>query len=162
MEYTKNLNPAYFEEFPTKANCGSFAFNIEEWYDPIGDEYFSAEDRDEWIREMYNNDYSLDELADMYVEELTEQVLKDFNLEIRLITHFSEVQSNEEVIALRAWCYYSEDDWSDWDFHFKVLRDGIWQEKCGCESVRFCLKDEWSYGTRTYNSETIYFAHRVI
>lgn len=162
MEYTKNLNPAYFEEFPTEANCGSFAFNIEEWYNPEKHFIASVGNIDKWIQEMYESGYSLDELANIYVEDLVGQVLEDFHLEIRLITRFSEVQSNEEVIALRAWCYYSEDDWSDWDFHFKVLRDGIWQEKCGCESVRFCLRDEWSYGTRTYNSETVYFAHRVI
>lgn len=164
MEYTKNTDPNYFDEYQGYSNCGSFAFNVEEWYDPEIDFEESVGYIDDWIVEMHNNGYSNDEIADIYTEAITERILNDFFGEIREVYYPSDVNSNEELIALRGWCHYDEDDcsnYADYDFHFKVFRNGIWQEKCGRQPVKFCTEDEWSYGTRTYNSITIYFAHEV-
>lgn len=162
MEYTKNSDPNYYEYNSEYANCGSFAFNVEEWYDPEDEFENEVGYIDDWIMEMSDNGYSADEIADIYTEAITERVLKDFTNEIREITYPSEANDNEEVVALRGWCYEDIDNFAEWDFHFKVLRNGIWQEKCGREPVKFCLEDEWSYGFRTYNSNTIYFAHKIV
>lgn len=161
MEYTKNTDPHYFETNQDASNCGSFAFNIEEWYAPEEDFLDSVGYMTDWIIDMLDNDYSIDELADIYTEALVTRILSDFGSDIRPVDLYDEIDSDEELVALRGWCYFDDDDWAEWDFHFKVLRDGLWQEKCGSGPVRFCLEDEWSYGFRTYNSETFYFAHRV-
>ena len=50
MEYTKNTNPHYYEENQNCSNCGSFAFQIEEW--SLLDEYFEEDmgvSVEEWI-----------------------------------------------------------------------------------------------------------------
>jgi hypothetical protein len=163
MEYTKNSDPNYFEENEAWSNCGSFAFNIEEWYDPECDFEIDVGYIGDWMMEMVDNGYSCDEVADIYTERLVESVLNDFFGEVREVCFPSEIQENEELIALRGCCRYetNEDNYPDYDFHFKVLRNGIWQEKCGQLPVKFCTEDDWTYMTRTYNSETIYFAHQI-
>ena len=163
MEYTKNTNPNFYEENECSSNCGSFAFNVEEWYDPERDFEIEVGYISDWMVEMVDNGYSCDEVADIYAEGLAESVLNDFFGEIREVYFPSEVNENEELIALRGYCRYEtgEDYIPDYDFHFKVFRNGIWQEKCGSEPVKFCTADDWTYMTRTYNSETIYFAHKV-
>ena len=164
MEYTKNSNPNYYEENVESANCGSFALNIKEWYNPEAIVISKVDCIDTWILELLEHGYSCDEAADFYVEEIAEAVLSDFPKEIRQINSPSELQPSEELIALRTSCKYEEgEDWMpDFDFHFKVFRDGIWQEKCGSRPVKFCTEDEWTYMVRTYNSYTIYFAHQII
>lgn len=163
MEYTKNSDPNYFEDNSECANCGSFAFNVEEWYNPELDLEEEVLYIGAWMAELIDNGYSCDEVADIYAEILTESVLRDFEGEIREILFPSQVHNDEELIAFRGYCRYEtgEDYIPDYDFHFKVFRDGIWQEKCGSQPVKFCTADDWTYMTRTYNSETIYFAHRI-
>lgn len=163
MEYTKNTNPNFYEENECSSNCGSFAFNVEEWYDPEQDFILDVGYIDEWMIEMVESGYNCDEVADMYAESLAESVMRDFEGEVREVFYPAEVEPNEELIAFRGYCRYeSGEDWvPDYDFHFKVLRDGIWQEKCGHYPVKFCTEDDWTYMTRTYNSETIYFAHQI-
>lgn len=164
MEYTKNSNPNYYEENVEFSNCGSFAFNIEEWYNPGSDFVADFGSIEDWMMEMSLNGYNCDEIADIYAEELAKFIIEDFKEEIREITNFSEVKSNEELIAFRTCCRYeTNEDWvPDFDFHFKVFRDGVWKEKCGSCPVRFCTEDDWAYVTRIYNSNTIYFAHQII
>ena len=161
MEYTKNTDPNYFIAYPEESNCGSYALNVEEWYDPESELFNLVGYINEWIDELYDMGYSVDEIADIYAEKLVEKILSDFEGEIREIYYPSEVDTDEELIAFRGWCYVDIDNWVDYDFHFKVFRDGFWKEKCGHGPVRFCTEDDWSYGFRTYNSETIYFAHKI-
>jgi hypothetical protein len=163
MEYTKNTNPHYYEENEAYSNCGSFAFNVEEWYDPESDFEIDVGYVGDWIVEMVDNGFSCDEVADIYAEKLAESVLNDFFGEVREILFPWQVKDNEELIAFRGYCRYetNEDSYPDYDFHFKVFRNGIWQEKCGRHPVKFCTEDDWTYMTRTYNSYTIYFAHLV-
>ena len=160
MEYTRNSDSEYYNKNCAHANCGSFAFNIEEWYDPEIDFKSMVGYIDEWVTNMHDEGYSDDEIADIYIEAIAERVLDDFSGELREIYYLSDVNVDEELIALRGWCFYSN-EYSDYDFHFKVLRNGIWQEKCGTQPIKFCLEDDWTYTTRTYNSITIYFAHKI-
>jgi hypothetical protein len=53
-------------------------------------------------------------------------------------------------------CIYDEEG-SDVDFHFKVLRDGHWLEKQGMEQVKFCELDEWG----RYIGEPVYMYHKI-
>ena len=163
MEYTKNTNPHYYEENEAYSNCGSFAFNIEEWYNPEIDLEAQVFYVGSWMLEMLDDGYTCDEVADIYAEILADSILEDFAGEIREVFSPSQVHDDEELIAFRGYCRYEieEDQFPDYDFHFKVLRNGIWQEKCGRRPVKFCTLDDWNYMTRTYNSITFYFAHRV-
>ena len=34
MDYKRNSDPAYYDEYSNYANCGSFALNLQGWYDP--------------------------------------------------------------------------------------------------------------------------------
>ena len=72
MEYTKNSDPNYFEDNPECANCGSFAFNVEEWYDPEQDFILDVGYIDEWMKEMVESGYNCDEVADMYAVKLNQ------------------------------------------------------------------------------------------
>lgn len=150
MNYTKNNDPNYYEKHQGSSNCGSFAFQIEEWYSP--DEGFDVE---EWIDCGYNGGWDDYELADSFVEQLIPVILDDFD-NVRFIFSKAELESNEELIAFRTWV-----EEGNWDFHFKVLRDGLWQEKCGSDPVRFCSEDDWHNGIMDYNSYTVYFARKL-
>ena len=34
MEYTRNSDPEYYNKNRARANCGSYALRLREWYDP--------------------------------------------------------------------------------------------------------------------------------
>ena len=157
MEYTRNHNPKYFEEHQYYANCGSFALNIEEWYSP--DEYFESDmgmTVEEWIENCIYNGYDEYDASDEFTNILVCYIMNDFH-EVRIVERASELQSNEELIAFRTFVDFE----GNWDFHFKVLRNGMWLEKCGGDPVRFCEKDDWHNGILDYISNTVYFARKI-
>lgn len=160
--YTRNSDPKYYETHQGISNCGSYAFNIKEWYD--ADNQFSDEVGyiEDWIKVMVYEGYDDEEISDIYAEEVISQILDDFDGEIRELEDKSDfIDSDEELVAFRTFCIYSEDGWTNYDFHFKVFRNGRWMEKCGGEEVRFCTIDDWSNGANTYISKIHYFAHKV-
>lgn len=157
MNYTRNHNPNYYEENQGCSNCGSFAFQIEEWYSP--DEYFEENEGiciEEWIQEGFDNGYDEYDLSDWLAEILTSYILSDFN-DIHNIWGPGQVDNNEELIAFRTFVNIE----GNWDFHFKVYRDGLWQEKCGSDPVRFCDEWDWNNGLLDYISHTVYFARKL-
>ena len=157
MNYTPNHNPKFYDENPKRANCGSFAFNIEEWYCP--DVYFEHDigiDIDSWIEQGFATGADEWELADDLASILSKYILSDFK-DVRLLYNPSYIQPGEELIAFRT---FVDEDFN-WDFHFKVLRNGLWQEKCGSDPVRFCEEDDWHNGLLDYISYTFYFAKKL-
>ena len=142
MEYTKNTNPHYYEENQSCSNCGSFAFQIEEWYSP--DEYFEEDmgvSVEEWIDNCIWNGWDEYDMSDEFAGILVNYILNDFD-DVRYIVQIGELEQNE-------------------DFHFKVFRDGLWLEKCGSDPVRFCEENDWNNGLLEYISQTIYFARKL-
>lgn len=156
MEYTRNSDPEYYNKNRARANCGSYALRLREWYDP--EEYFDELDIDlfNWIEEMALNGYSNYEITNQYVDILTEGMLHEFNNELELCDGRAPSTSDTELIALNGMCVYDEEG-SDIDFHFKVLRDGHWSEKPGCDPVKFCELDDWG----RYIGEPVYMYHRI-
>ena len=157
MEYTKNTNPHYYEENQNCSNCGSFAFQIEEWYSP--DEYFEEDmgvSVEEWIDNRIWNGWDEYDMSDEFAGILVNYILNDFD-DVRYIVQISELEQNEELIAFRT--FVTTD--GNWDFHFKVLRNGMWLEKCGSDPTRFCEKDDWHNGLMEYISYTSYFARKL-
>ena len=160
--YTHNTNPNYYKENYAFSNCGSYAFNIEEWYDADNGFEWEVGNIDSWVTEMATY-YSDEEISEMYSKAVVEQIFDDFDEEIRELSSESDpLLPNEELVAFRGYCEYFEDSGdSDYDFHFKVFRDGQWMEKCGSCPVQPCTLEDWSYDYRTYNSKTYFFAHAV-
>ena len=157
MDYTRNYNPNYYEENQHYANCGSFVFQIEEWYSP--DEYFEnnfGQCIGEWIEQGLEDGCDEWDLSDGLAEIFIDYILMDFD-DVRYMWSPAELQDDEELIAFRT---YVCDD-CNWDFHFKVFRDGHWQEKCGGDPVRFCDEWDWHNGLVDYISSTFYFARKV-
>ena len=162
MGYQHNSDSNYFISNCFASNCGSYAFNVQGWYDAENKLEDSVGDIETWIREMAA-DYTDDEITDIYTDVLIDQILYDFDGEIRMVeSELSPVASNEELIAFRTYCLYDEEwDWVGWDFHFKVFRDGCWKEKCGTNPIRTCTLNEWVNGENVYTSKTHFFAHKT-
>ena len=157
MNYTRNHNPHYYEECQDFANCGSFAFNIEEWYSP--DDYFEddmGETVEQWIDHCIWNGWDEYDMSDEFAGILVNYILNDFD-DVRYLVWEGEIQPDEELIAFRTFV----DTEGNWDFHFKVFRDGLWLEKCGSDPLRFCEESDWNNGILEYISQTVYFARKL-
>lgn len=155
MYYTRNRDLNYYNTDCSRANCGSYALRLNEWYDPedyveriVGNTY-------DWIEELYINGYSEWEIATIYGEIMSEGILREFSGELESCEGEIIEDDSVELIALCTWCIYEEDVGSDWDFHFKVYRDGKWMEKNGVFPVHECSEDDWG----RYNSDVFYFYH---
>ena len=84
--------------------------------------------------------------------------MEDFKGELRLQKAGEEPKQNEELISFATFAYYSEEEGdSNYDFHFKVFRDGKWMEKNGWGPVHEC--SEWDWGD--YISDVYYLIHKI-
>ena len=156
MKYKRNSDPDYYIDNQDESNCGSFALNLQGWYDPESYfyDYLETNEMVDWMLGLTES-YEDDEIATFYAEILVEGMLKEFEGELRRIARGCEIESNEELIEFRTFCFAWDETW---DFHFKVFRDGIWQEKNGDGPVHECEEEEWG----DYCSEIIYLAHKVV
>ena len=154
--YTRNSDPQYYATHHT--NCGSFALSIKEWDSPDAvfiNEYGEVE---EWIDELYKMGLNDFDISDEFSWRLVDIILDDFHdLMYRSYCDPSELKPGEELIAFRTVC----EDNGLWDFHFKVFRDGHWQEKMGDEEIQNCSINDWSNGFFSYISTTHYFIKKA-
>ena len=157
MEYTRNSDPEYYNKNRARANCGSYALRLCEWYDP--EDYFEdlMGNGYSWIEEMIEEGYTDTEIADMYTDILVSGMLIEFEGELTICDGRPPSTLDEELIAFNSFVYYDEDYGSDFDFHFKVYRNNEWSEKCGREPVKFCEEDEWG----RYNGNPVYMYHYI-
>ena len=157
MEYTRNSDPDYYFKNPSTSNCGSYALRLQEWYDP--EDYF--EDvvgcGYEWIEELTDEGYTPTEISNFYLEILVDGMLQEFEGELELCDGRAPSTSDKELIAFNTFVYCDTYGSSDYDFHFKVFRNGQWSEKCGHEDVRFCEEDEWG----RYIGDPVYMYHYI-
>lgn len=165
MKYNKGFD--FWDKYRRDCNCGSLAFNLDEWYHP-GDlkgnyEDFLAEDFLLGLDDDFDDDEIADALANFYLDLLVE----DFEDEISepSLEEPEVVPNGYELIAFRAGAYsWDQGEWGfsfDYDFHFKVLREGQWLEKLGGGSVFPTSLSDWNGGSMYYNSHTFYFIHRI-
>lgn len=157
MEYTRNSDLSYYDESCLYTNCGSYALRLNEWYDPgdylndiIGDVY-------DWVNEMGNSGYSDLDISIEYGDLLIHGMLKEFEGELEICDGKIPTSSNVELIAFNTMCEWNEGENVDYDFHFKVFRDGKWMEKCGANKVRECDEDEWGI----YIGDVTYLYHKI-
>ena len=158
MQYTHNSDLNYYKNHPEETNCGSFALRLKEWYLPETDFEKEVGDIEKWILTMAKEGYNEVELSDIYLDAIVTQILKDFEGEIEICDGRAPYTEEKELIALSTYCFWDYDySWADWDFHFKVFRDGVWQEKHGDMKVEECDLEEWD----RYIGDIIYFYHRI-
>ena len=156
MNYTRNSDPEYYKKYQRCSNCGSYALRLQEWYDPDGFFEDAVGCGYEWIEEMIDEGYSDTEIANMYTDILTDGMLMEFEGELTVCDGRPPCSSDEELIALNTFVYYG-DDGGDYDFHFKVFRNGKWSEKCGVLPVEECDEDDWG----RYNGDPVYMYHYI-
>ena len=158
MEYTRNSDPEYYNKNRARANCGSYALRLREWYDPEDFlESIEGSCVDEWIEYMAMNGYDNDEITNYYIDILVDGMLREFDGELELCDGRPPTTLDKELIAFNGFCICDDDYNTDVDFHFKVLRDGMWSEKPGREPVKFCELDEWG----RYTGKPVYMYHRI-
>ena len=156
MIYSRNTNLDYYIDEQEYTNCGSYALRLNEWYDP--EDYFERRIGNicDWIGDQTDAGYSDEEISNIYGEILFEGISEEFANEIELWNGMPPAPGTE-LIAFNTFCRWDDDWGADWDFHFKVLRDGKWMEKCGPLPVEEC--DEYDWGR--YIGTPIYFCHRI-
>lgn len=160
--YTHNSDLNYYLDFPIVTNCGSYALRLKEWFDPFwAFAKITGLVVSEWIEEKWEEGFSDFEISCLYGDVLTEYLLKEFDGELEICENKDILKAGTELIALNTYCTYDDDSGPDYDFHFKVLRDGVWKEKCGYTQVTTCEEYNWSYGDFEYIGEPIYFYHKV-
>ena len=167
MEYNKGLD--FWNEEHKNCNCGSYAFNLNEWYHPgcMCGRYNDCNDDvlyllDCWHEGGADDDDLANDLASFYLDKIK----NDFGDEVRIVFASelpTSVNEGEEVVAFRAGAYAWEGyncSSFDYDFHFKVLRNGHWFEKCGSGLIQETNLDEWTTSIY-YNSKTFFIIHRL-
>lgn len=136
MPFTPNYEPNYFEEHSFFTNCGSFAFNIQEWYSP--DDRFIEDDIELGNRLYKENLLDINGILKLLYNRDVEQILKDFNL-VQVTNKDVTLKKDEELIAFRM-CVNpdapTEDEPLYIDYHFRVKRNGMWMEKIGRNEVK--------------------------
>lgn len=162
MKYNKSLT--FWDECHRECNCGSYALNLNEWYHPGDLCGHGTEDSAGWFLADQDPYYTDDELADMLAEYYIDHLLEDFGDSISMpsLDEPEVIPNGEELIAFRAGAYrFGEDsDECDYDFHFKVYRDGDWFEKMGSDDIQRTSINDWCNSCMYYNSQTFYFTHK--
>ena len=138
-------------------NCGGYAFETYSWYGP-GD--FSEEDDavNDFIINIMDSDISDEEdINELLFDFCVNEILKTFPTYRRI----SEEEAQQlpiftKIIAFRIFF----NDFFDYDYHFKIRKNGIWSHKRGSSKVKQCTLEKWSYIDCSYNSPTAYFVER--
>ncbi len=145
---------------PDITNCGSYAFNILNWYNPWPKRQSAAELIDMQLAPDHRN---LQSLKRNIMRICSKKILEDFKSKnIKQISSPKFYKPNKDLIAFRI--AVAPGDWdncTETDFHFRVFRDGYWSEKSGSErEIHFCdfTEDTWFTATDlAYDSPIMYF-----
>lgn len=159
MNYTRNSDLTYYDTHQNEVNCGSYALRLNEWYelDPMFEDV-TGWYVDEWIIEKGKEGYSDFDISCLYGEILVDCMLNEFGEELEVCDGTPPIADNIELIAFSTFCYYYDNgENADFDYHFKVFRNGKWMEKCGIDNVKECTEDEWG----DYIGDVFYFYHRI-
>lgn len=151
-------------------NCFGFACRTYGWTCPyqLGEDvddydYNSADTHFGIAEEMLSQGYSTDEIYQcimIHDIDIFKQMYREY---ITFYNSAREVPDDVELVAYKFFIELDEDEEEiyDTDFHFRVRRDGIWQEKCGSRTPRVCdsgFDSYWENGTLCYDSETLLFS----
>lgn len=168
----RNIDNTEYKDY----NCGGYALKTFSWYHPY--KFFAWE----YIEKLLDDGYDCNEIVDRILQLSCDNMLEDFGSKIRLIDYtdhdrgdaiekklLAQLHTNEELIAFRIGLeiddtrmYEDEAVVEDYDFHYRVYRNGCWQEKIGNGMIGYCdfTEDIWD-GYCTYDSPIYYFAMKV-
>lgn len=161
---TKNTDLNYYNIYEDYTNCGSFALRIKEWYEP--DISFHC-DNDDYATQMIAKGYSYEKILSKLLKRNIEGIKRDFGDEITILNSLEEYVANddEELIAFRVGYEEYPFNTASTDFHFRVFRDGKWQEKCGTGEVDSSIELEpnypWDLYNWLYDSDIVFFTHKI-
>lgn len=164
MEYTANNDPNFYKSHCSVTNCGSYALRLKEWYDNEVDECFGG--IEQWCLELLEEGISDSDIPDMIAETYLDRICRDLGDSIKVLTRLDRATMlkvaahnfHEELIAFRTYVPIEEwdpEDYLEFDFHFRVYRDGRWMEKNGNHAVQECDISDWG----KYNSSTFFLIH---
>jgi hypothetical protein len=155
--YKRNSNPKLYEENVHGTNCGSFALGVEGWYcpyietDDVDDEFwqYTEYERGNWIEELVQDGHNRKEIMEDVIDRDFEFILMTCPWLVPIDK--DEIDGKDRVIAYRLSMEIpSEREEFDvdecMDFHFRVMIDGEWWEKCGATAVQKVLYpnyEEW-------------------
>lgn len=133
MRFETNRDPNYFQDNRYHTNCGSFAFNICDWYGPDGS--FDEDDTTLAVELADEYDMSDIDILETLFERNVEQIHLDFD--VIDVDKDYKPKEGEDLVAFRMCVnrtFY--DDELIVDYHFRVKRNGKWLEKCGSGPVK--------------------------
>lgn len=162
-------------------NCGGFALQTRTWYIPH-DNWKYGYDIWDYITEQQDfiptdNDGDIF-IANRLVHKDIDCILNDFPNLKRV--SYKDIDWSKKIIAYRVFYETDEDNFEDYDFHFKYWNTKTWSEKMGGGEIHHCNLDEdstWFYdfddfsnkdievareenhNYHNYNSEIIYFQY---
>lgn len=134
-------------------NCGGFALETFSWYEPSyfnGDGCFLCED-------LAEEGYDIESIQEILCSNCVDSILEDFGEKIRVVQRETDLKTDEELIAFRVDSGY-ENDYETQDFHFRVFRDGRWQEKSGHGLIHDTDDPDEDIWNERYLGPTIYLA----
>lgn len=158
--------PEMSETWNITHNCGSYALNSNIWITPFDED---IDDRIEFIWDMLNSGLGLEETRDLILNLDCAYIRDNFNLKEISFKNFMALAPETEVIAYRIFLKVNipKDEEGeidicdiDYDFHFRVRKEGRWVEKCGEEPIGFVVdseNEEWDVFPLTYSSQIRYF-----
>lgn len=148
-------------------NCGGFALSTYSWYKPYSYDRSKIVDT---IVDLTAEGLSYRDITSIILDEFEEQMLEDFP-DLKVVSSSYQPKENEDLIAFRIFYYLEleednneyEVEFFDYDFHYRVLREGKWVEKCGgCliqEADEPELEPDWeAFDGYYYDSEIRYYA----
>lgn len=146
----RNYDPHFWEHQQPNANCGSFAFNVQNWFVPFEDEI----DGDTLISDMIEEGYDENDIMDALLAESAramESMMPD-NLKQIKSYEINALAPDTTIVAYRLGLSISDCGGYDFDYHFKVRLNGEWWEKNGGYKAHPCeLQDNepwecsWNY-----------------
>lgn len=160
---TRNENNCSFDEY----NCGGYALGTFNWYLPYEkDKDFWYESNIDFINDLLDTGWSIEEATEKILDKNIEQMLKQFsNLEViekptdenDIIAYRLSVMADEEF-------YGEEPSIWDMDFHFLLYHDGQWTHKNGkgaIEKFEGNLYDVWNIDSYFEYNSPIRFLRRA-
>ena len=145
--YKRNKNPKLYQENEYGTNCGSFALGVEGWYCPyIEDDNvddtlwpYTEYERINWIEDLVIDGHDREEIMEDVID-------RDFEFILKTCPWLEPIDEEEVYDGGRVIAYRLSMEIPDgreefdvdecMDFHFRVLIDGEWWEKCGATSVQ--------------------------
>ena len=170
-------DPLFWAKKRLGCNCGSYALNIDSWFIPYDEDEYPALDREDFIASLYASGNDVNSIMDILLEGDVEGILE----QCPWIEQTSKEEINDDDIVVAYRLALTIEDWNpdedadifqadyiDTDFHFRIRRNGVWEEKCGNTPITRCKEQVWEEFEKPwdtgwgviYRSTILYFRYK--